>query len=150
MNTSIQPILRTRARDWAPLFLRLGVGTVMIAHGGQKLFGWWGGYGLEGTAGFFAGTVGLSPGILWAALVGGTEFFGGFALLAGFATRLAAGAFAATMAGAIIMVHRGAFFMPDGIEFAWTLLFASLALVLTGGGAASIDGRLAPQTPAKA
>ena len=51
--------------------LRIGVGLVMAAHGAQKLFGWFGGYGLEGTGQFFAETLGLKPGVLMAAMAGG-------------------------------------------------------------------------------
>jgi len=62
--------------------IRFFTGLVLMPHGAQKLFGWFGGNGLEATAGFFAQNLGLTPGIFWAGLVGATEFFGGVAKLA--------------------------------------------------------------------
>ena len=74
----------------------------MAAHGAQKLFGWFGGYGLEGTGQFFAENLGLKPGLLMAALAGGAEFFGGLLLLIGWLTRVAGLSLVGTMAIAII------------------------------------------------
>jgi len=123
--------------------LRLGVGVVMVAHGGQKLFGWFGGHGLQGTGQFFAENLGLKPGVLMAAMAGGTEFFGGLLLLAGFLTRGAAAAIAFTMAVAIITAKMGAFFASNnGMEYPLTLLLASLALVIGGAGRFSVDHQL--------
>jgi len=120
--------------------LRLGVGIVMVAHGGQKLFGWFGGYGLQGTGQFFAENLGLHPGVLMAALAGSTEFFGGLLLLAGFLTRGAALAIAGTMAVAIVTAKWGSFFASNGgMEYPLTLLLASLALVIGGAGKFSLD-----------
>ncbi|GAB1488201.1 DoxX family protein [Opitutaceae bacterium] len=145
MNTILTQALSTNARNWAPVSLRLGVGTVMAAHGAQKLFGWWGGYGLQGTATFFGETLGMKPGLLWASLASGGEFFGGLALLLGLATRFFALNTVVIMAVAIASVHSGAFFAQNnGMEFPLTLLLAAVALVFTGGGALSIDARLAP------
>ena len=142
MNNLINKILRTDTRNWAPLALRLVVGLVMTAHGAQKLFGWFGGYGLQGTAGFFGEQLGLTPGIYWAALAGGGEFFGGLLLILGLATRFAALTIAITMAVAIVTVHSSAFFAPAGMEFPLTLLAAALALLISGGGALSADAAL--------
>ena len=63
---------------WSYPLIRAATGLILMPHGAQKLFGWFGGHGLEGTGGFFAQNLGLEPGVAWAALVGGTEFFGGF------------------------------------------------------------------------
>lgn len=142
MNTKIKSVLNTNAQNWALLAPRLVVGVVMAAHGAQKLFGWFGGYGLEGTAGFFANQLGLTPGIFWAALAGGGEFFGGLLLIIGLATRFAALTVGITMSVAIITVHSGAFFAPAGMEFPLTLLAASFAFLIGGGGALSIDAKL--------
>ena len=71
MKTIISKILNTNARNWALLAPRLVLGVIMFAHGAQKLFGWFGGYGLKGTAGFFAESLGITPGILWAGMAGG-------------------------------------------------------------------------------
>ncbi len=135
--------LRTDAASAAPLALRLGLGTVFFAHGAQKLFGWWGGYGFENTAQFFESKLGLSPGHLHAALAGGGEFFGGILLVLGLLTRFAAAQAAVIMGVAIWTVHRSSFFAPDGMEYPLTLLLVAVALVLTGGGALSIDAHLA-------
>ncbi|MCB1103674.1 MAG: DoxX family protein [Opitutaceae bacterium] len=142
MNTKIKSLLTTNAQNWALLAPRLVVGVVMAAHGAQKLFGWFGGYGLEGTGGFFANQLGLTPGVFWAAMAGGGEFFGGLLLILGLATRFAALTVAITMAVAIITVHSGAFFAPAGMEFPLTLLATSLAFLMGGGGALSIDAKL--------
>lgn len=135
--------LITTSNTLASLPLRLGLGLVMVAHGAQKLFGWFGGYGLQGTAGFFEGSLGMKPGILFASLAGGTEFFGGLLLLIGLATRPSAFLIGFTMLVGIVTVHPNAFFAPEGMEYALTLLFVSIALILTGGGALSLDRRLA-------
>ena len=123
-----------------------------MAHGAQKLFGWFGGYGLEGTGGFFA-SLGLEPGFLLALLAGSAEFFGGLALVLGFLVRPAAAALAFTMLVAIFGVHfeGGLFLSNNGYEYALALLAASVALLFSGGGKASVDGVLAApvaETPA--
>ena len=75
----LEPLYQKLAPFGAPL-IRVSAGLMLMPHGAQKLFGWFGGYGLEGTAGFFAGDLGLEPGIFWAALVASTEFFGGLSI----------------------------------------------------------------------
>lgn len=141
---SIKNSMMKTSNNLAYLPLRLGVGIVMAAHGSQKLFGWFGGGGLQGTGQFFAESLGLKPGVLMAALAGGAEFFGGLLILVGFLTRFAGLAVAFTMAVAIFMVHSSAFFASnDGMEYPLTLLLASLSLVIGGGGALSVDRILA-------
>lgn len=136
--------LRTDAASAAPLVLRLALASVFIGHGAQKLFGWWGGGGFQATANYFASNLGLTPGWLHAALAGGGQFFGGILLLLGLATRFAAAQLAVIMAVAIWTSHRSAFFLSNnGMEFALTLLLIAVSLVLTGGGALSIDAHLA-------
>ncbi|MEX2353516.1 MAG: DoxX family protein, partial [Gammaproteobacteria bacterium] len=103
MNTRLQQILATNA-GWGPLALRIPAGIIFIAHGAQKLFGWFGGYGLEGTGQFMA-SIGLNPGYLMALLAGGAEFFGGIALLVGVLVRPTAIVLAFTMVVAIFTVH---------------------------------------------
>lgn len=124
----------------AALALRVPVGLIFAAHGAQKLFGWFGGYGLEGTGQFFA-SVGPSPGYLMALLAGAAEFFGGLALIAGVLVRPAAAALAFAMLIAIFAVHIGhGFFMSsNGIEYALALFAASLSLLFSGGGRYSAD-----------
>jgi len=139
----LQRILATEP-TWAPLALRLPVGVIFAAHGAQKLFGWFGGYGLEGT-GQWMGSVGLAPGYLMALLAGAAEFFGGLALILGLLVRPAAAALAFAMAVAILAVHvdKGLFMANNGYEFGLALLAASVALVIGGAGRLSVDRALA-------
>jgi len=127
----------------AGITLRLPVGIVLAAHGAQKLFGWFGGYGLEGTGQWMA-SIGLEPGYLMALLAGGIEFFGGLALVFGLLTRPAAALSALTMLVAIFSVHigNGLFISTSGYEFALTLFAATLALAIQGGGSFAIDSWL--------
>lgn len=139
-NTTFNKLLATHA-GWGPLALRLAAGIIFVAHGSQKLFGWFGGNGLEGTAGWMA-SIGLEPGIPMAVLAGSAEFFGGLALIIGLLVRPAAVALAITMLVAIFAVHwsNGLFMANNGYEFALSLFAISVALVFTGGGKASLDG----------
>ena len=142
-----QNTLRTDSSSAAPLLLRLALGAVFIGHGAQKLFGWWGGHGFEATARFMEKQVGFAPGPVLAALSGGGEFLGAILLILGLATRFAAAQIAVIMGVAIWTVHRSAFFAQnDGMEYPLTLLLVSLALLLTGGGALSLDARLAAKS----
>jgi len=124
----------------AALALRIPVGIIFAAHGAQKLFGWFGGYGLEGTGQFF-GSIGLNPGYLMALLAGAAEFFGGLALVVGLLVRPAAAALAFAMLIAIFAVHLGNGFFLDkgGYEYALALFAASLSLLFSGAGRLSID-----------
>lgn len=142
IKTSLSRLLATDA-DWAPLALRIPTGIIFAAHGAQKLFGAFGGYGLEGTGQFMA-SLGLTPGYLMALLAGSAEFFGGLALIAGFLVRPAAAALAFAMLVAIFGVHidKGLFIAQNGYEFALALLAIVVALVATGGGRVSVDRML--------
>ena len=124
--------------------LRIGAGLIFTAHGAQKLFGWFGGYGLQAT-GEWMGSIGLEPGIAMAALAGGAEFFGGLLLLAGLLTRPAALVLSATMVVAIVSVHwsNGLFLSNNGYEFGLALLVICIALLLRGAGSASVDRLIA-------
>jgi putative oxidoreductase len=129
---------------FAPLALRLPVGIIFAAHGAQKLFGWFGGYGLQGTGQWMA-SIGLEPGVLMAALAGSAEFFGGLLILLGLATRPAALVAAFTMLVAILSVHihNGLFMSNNGYEFGLALLAATVSLAISGGGRASVDQLIA-------
>ncbi len=120
--------------------VRLAVGFIFTAHGAQKLFGWFGGYGLEGTAGWMA-SIGLEPGLPLALLAGSAEFFGGLLLILGFLVRPAALALAITMVVAIMTVHisNGLFMSNGGYEFGLALLVVSIGLVIRGAGSLSAD-----------
>ena len=134
-------IATTTGLDTLPL--RLAVGVIFTAHGAQKLFGWFGGYGLEGTAGFMS-SLGLEPGILLAALAGGAEFFGGLLLIMGLLVRPAALVLSITMVVAIVSAHleNGLFASNNGYEFALALLATSVALIFRGAGSLSADRAL--------
>lgn len=127
----------------APLALRLPAGIIFAAHGAQKLFGWFGGYGLEGTGQWMA-SIGLTPGYLMALLAGGAEFIGGLALILGLFVRPSAVVLAFTMLVAIVKVHldKGLFMANNGYEFGLALLAISVALVFSGAGRASVDRAL--------
>lgn len=126
------------------LALRISLGIIFIAHGAQKLFAWFGGYGLEGTGQYMA-SLGLNPGYLMALLAGSAEFFGGVALIAGLLVRPAALVLAFTMLVGMLAAHigNGLFMANDGYEFALALLAGSVALVISGGGRYSVDQTLA-------
>ena len=136
---NLQTLLKSDA-GLAGLILRVPVGVVLMAHGAQKLFGWFGGYGLQGTGQWMA-SIGLEPGIVMAFLAGSAEFFGGLALIAGALTRPAALVSAFTMLVAIFSVHfeHGLFLSNNGYEYALTLLAATLALTIQGAGRYSVD-----------
>jgi putative oxidoreductase len=143
MNNSL--INRVLATDngAAALALRIPIGIIFAAHGAQKLFGWFGGYGLEGTGQFF-GSIGLNPGYLMALLAGAAEFFGGLALVFGLLVRPAAAALAFAMLIAVFAVHfsKGFFLDKGGFEYALALFAASLALLFSGAGRWSVDRAL--------
>lgn len=128
--------------------LRLSLGIVFMAHGGQKLFGWFGGYGLTATAGFFEQKMGMAPGILWAGLAGAGEFFGGLFVLLGLFTRFGALSIAIVMLAAMFKVHWGAFFLPVGVEYALILFCSAVTLLIEGGGAYSADAQMQRATRA--
>ena len=136
------------------LVLRIALAVVFFAHGGNKLFGLFGGPGigpggLTSSSAFFE-SLGLHPAFLFAVIEACLEVGGSILLALGFLTRWAAAALAISMAVAMWKVHfQWGFFLnwtgaPDrghGLEFAFILCFALIALALTGGGDLSIDGR---------
>lgn len=126
--------------SFAPLALRIPIGIILIAHGSQKLFGWFGGYGLEGTGQWMA-SIGLTPGYLMALMAGSSEFFGGLFLLLGLLTRPTALVLSFTMLVAIFSVHleNGLFLANNGYEFGLALLAATVSLAVSGAGKLAID-----------
>jgi putative oxidoreductase len=139
MMKALLKTLTTTTAGLDTLPIRIGAGLTFAAHGSQKLFGWFGGYGLEGTAGWME-SIGLAPGILMAGLAGGAEFFAGLLLVVGLLVRPAALVLAVTMLVAIVTVHleNGFFMATNGYEYALVLLVISATLVIRGAGSASI------------
>jgi len=143
MNTRFAQALFGSNGGFAALALRVPVGLILAAHGSQKLFAWFGGYGLEGTGQWMA-SIGLEPGYLMALMAGSAEFFGGLALALGLLTRPAALVVAFTMLVAIFSVHiqNGLFMANNGYEYALTLFVVSLSLTIQGGGRFALDNVL--------
>ncbi len=130
------------------LILRLGLGIIFAAHGAQKLFGAFGGFGHAGTTQFFS-SLGIPLPSLMAWVVGFVEFGGGLLIIVGLLTQLFAAALAADMLVAILTVKLGSgLFAPQGFELELMLLAAALTLVFTGPGRIAIEGRRAPAEPA--
>lgn len=144
MNNALVHRLMATGNGAGALALRVPVGIIFAAHGAQKLFGWFGGYGLDGTGQFF-GSIGLNPGYLMALLAGAAESFGGLALVVGLLVRPAAAALAFAMLVAIFAVHfsKGFFLDKGGYEYALALFAASLSLLFSGAGRFSVDRALA-------
>jgi putative oxidoreductase len=126
--------------DLALLVLRLVVGLLFAGHGAQKLFGLFGGGGLEGTAGMFD-NIGLQPGWLHARAAGTAEFLGGALIALGLFTPFAAAALIGVMTTAVITVHarNGIWNTNQGYEFNVVLIAAVFALAGIGAGAWSLD-----------
>ena len=126
--------------DLALLVLRLVVGLLFVGHGAQKLFGVFGGGGLEGTAGMFD-NIGLQPGWLHARAAGTAEFLGGALIALGLFTPFAATALIGVMTTAVITVHarNGIWNTNQGYEFNVVLSAAVFALAGIGAGAWSLD-----------
>lgn len=146
MKDLIIKLLRTDA-GFAPLALRLPIGITFMAHGAQKLFGWFGGYGLEGTGQWMA-SISLTPGYLMALMAGSSEFFGGLLLIIGLLIRPTSAVLAFTMLMAIVTVHldNGLFMSNNGYEFGLALLAATVSLAISGAGKLSIDSMIARKT----
>ena len=128
--------------DWAPMPLRLALGIVFLMHGSQKMFGAFGGPGIEGTQGFMASLGVVLPGLI-GIVVAAVEFFGGMLVLLGLFTRYASLLIAIDMLFAFLLVHaKNGFFLPMGFEFVFALFLAAIALVLTGAGKLSLEKAL--------
>ena len=129
--------------DLGLLILRFVVGLTLAAHGAQKLLGWFGGYGLDGT-GQFMETLGFYPGRRHAALAGLAEAGGGVLLALGLLTPLGAALVASVMLVATITVHlkKGFFAAGGGYEYNLVLAAAALSVAFSGPGVLSIDALL--------
>ena len=123
--------------------IRFITGLILMPHGAGKLFGWFGGRGIEGTAAGFA-KMGLEPALPLANVVGVTEFFGGLLVAIGLLTRPAAIGIVAIMAVAVFQVHlkNGFFWFNGGYEYPLLWGIVALAIVFCGGGALSVDRKI--------
>jgi putative oxidoreductase len=142
-------IIRTNPGNVTALIARLALGIVVFPHGAQKLLGWFGGYGFNGTIGFLTGGAGL-PYII-ALLVIIIEFFGALFIIFGFLTRLAAFGILCNFIGVVVTTHiHNGFFMNwakqankgEGLEFFILLLALAVICLYTGGGKASTDAAI--------
>jgi putative oxidoreductase len=139
MVTSLLTKLLDSKMGASSLILRVPVGLTLAAHGSQKLFAWFGGYGLTGT-GQWMDSIGFHPGFLMALLAGSAEFFGGLALVLGVLTRPAGLVTAFTMLMAFTHHYpNGLFLANDGFEYALTLFVVTTTLMIQGAGRYSID-----------
>jgi putative oxidoreductase len=122
------------------LLARLFLGLGLAAHGAQKLFGWFGGYGLKGTGGFFE-SMGFKPGTLFAGMAGLGEFLGGMLVAVGWLGPIGPALIVSVMVIAIITVHwqHGFFVSSNGVELPLMNIAAALALTFAGFGAYSLD-----------
>jgi len=125
--------------------IRIVLGVILFPHGAQKLLGWFGGYGFNGTMDFLTGSVGL-PWIL-ALLVILIEFFGAIALIFGFATRIVVVGIISLFTGIVLTSHlQNGFFMNwygstkgEGYEFHLLIIGMAVALLISGAGKWSVD-----------
>jgi putative oxidoreductase len=145
-------LLKTE-NDAAALVLRLGLGIVMFPHGAQKVFGWFGGYGLAGTWGFMTGQMHIPA--VFAALAITAEFAGSLGLIVGLLGRVAAFGLGVEMAVAAFLgghVANG-FFMNwsghqagEGFEYHILVVVIALAVMIKGSGALSLDRLLSSRS----
>lgn len=158
----MKKLLATNSKNNTALIARLALGITVFPHGAQKLLGWFGGYGFDGTMGFLTGAAGL-PSIV-ALLVILIEFFGALFLIAGFATRLASIGIIGNFLGVVLTSHlNNGFFMNwysqankgEGLEYFVLLFGLAIISLIAGGGRASVDaaitkGRFYNPNPSKA
>ncbi|MER7986903.1 DoxX family membrane protein [Streptomyces noursei] len=125
--------------DLGLLLLRLPLGLLMAGHGSQKLFGLFGGHGLQATGkGFEA--LGYRPGALFAGIAGASELLGGLGLALGFLTPLAAAAVIGVMINAMVVsASHGLWATEGGLEYPMVIALLALAVALIGPGALAVD-----------
>jgi len=135
-------------RSLGVLIVRLVVGGLLAGHGAQKLFGWFGGAGLEGTAGWME-SMRLRPGTAWARLAGGSELGGGLLTALGFLNPLGPIAAMGAMSMAWAKVHLGnpVWSTKGGAELPLTNIAVLAALTVAGPGRLSLDSLLGIRIP---
>jgi len=125
--------------------LRIVLGAILIPHGCQKLFGWFGGMGFTRFSALFD-QIGYKPGAVWVTIVALTELAGGILLILGLFTRFAAAAVAIFMINAVWFTSaKGFFWTAGGFEFSLLLLAVSLVFLVRGGGEYSIDSKMSKE-----
>jgi putative oxidoreductase len=124
---------------WMTLPIRLGLGVIFAAHGAQKVLGSFNGPGLAKFISFPAPFPFMKPGWLWMGAAAFSELIGGILIILGLMTRLGAFLIFCTILTAIAGVHWPHFFLPAGMEYAMALFAMCLALLISGGGMASLD-----------
>jgi len=142
----MKQLLFSTTQNWEGFILRILLGAIMLPHGAQKVFGWFGGYGFTASMKFFTESMKLSSIIAFLVIV--IEFFGAVALLAGFASRLWALGFLFIMLGAIVTTNfKNGFFMNwfgnqagEGYEYHLLVIGICLAIIIIGSGRYSMDG----------
>jgi putative oxidoreductase len=135
--------------DFGLLVIRVVIGLLLIGHGTQKLFGWFGGGGLAPTSSYFR-SLGYWPPRTMAGMAGGAELFAGLSLALGLVTPLAAAALIGLMLNVAVAAHRGngLWAAANGYEYPLVLATAATAIAFTGPGAVSLDARLGIADPA--
>lgn len=145
----MKKILVTNSENTTALIARLALGITVFPHGAQKLLGWFGGYGFDGTMSFLTGAAGL-PSVV-ALLVILIEFFGALFLIAGFTTRFAALGILGNFLGVVLTSHlNNGFFMNwynqpnqgEGLEYFILLFGLAIVSLVAGGGRASVDAAI--------
>jgi putative oxidoreductase len=134
--------LVSTSASWAPVPLRLAMGAVFIGHGAQKVFGSFNGPGFQTWTSISPPLSFMRPSWLWLGAAAVAELVGGVLILLGLLTRAGAFMILCVMLAAIAGVHWPSFFVPKGIEYPMSLVAVSLALMIMGGGIASIDRSL--------
>jgi putative oxidoreductase len=141
--------------DLAPVLARVALGAVIFPHGAQKVLGWFGGYGIEGTMGFMTGKLGIPAPFALLAIT--AEFLGAIGLITGTLSRVAAFGIAMTMLVAAFMVHAGnGFFMNwsgaqagEGFEYHILAIALAAIVMVKGAGQWSVDQKLAQKLTTK-
>ncbi|TVY08419.1 DoxX family protein [Paenibacillus cremeus] len=125
--------------DYGLLLIRLIIGLTFMGHGAQKLFGWFGGYGIKGT-GQWLDSIGMKPGALMALVAGLSELLGGFFFASGWLTVIGAVLIVLTMLMAIVKVHakNGFWVTAGGMEYNVVLIAAAIGVALIGPGALAL------------
>ena len=143
----LRKLMQTR-NDSSLAILRLALGVVFLAHGAQKMLGWFGGFGFSGTMGFFTQNLHIPAPFAFLAIA--AEFFGGLGLIAGLLGRVAAFGIATNMLVAVLMIHhKFGFFMNwtgkqagEGLEYFVLAIAAAVVIMMKGSGALSLDAAL--------